>query len=50
MRRWAEDRAKDFGSGAVHQAEGFTRHLGHAFPRRDVLVEALGAERVKSIC
>lgn len=49
MRRWAEDRARDFDDPAIRQAEGFTRHLGHAFPRGDLLVEALGAERVKSI-
>ncbi|HYG75777.1 MAG TPA: PIG-L family deacetylase [Planctomycetota bacterium] len=49
MRRWSEDRAKDFGRKTVRFAEGFRQHLGHAFPAQDVLSAALGKERVKSL-
>ena len=48
MRRWSADRAGDFGSRAVKYAEGFAQHLGHGFPREDLLTRALGRRRVKT--
>lgn len=47
MRRIGADRAKDFRRRKVKYAEGFTQHLGHGFPKDDVLVDALGKKRVK---
>jgi LmbE family N-acetylglucosaminyl deacetylase len=47
MRRWGADRARDYGKKSVKFAEGFTQHLGHAFPHEDVLTPALGKARVK---
>jgi LmbE family N-acetylglucosaminyl deacetylase len=49
MRRWSADRARDFRSKSVQYAEGFTPHLGHGFPKDDLLTEALGKTRVKSL-
>ena len=48
MKRWSADRARDFRSKAVAYAEGFTPHLGHGFPRNDLLTKALG-KRVKTL-
>jgi LmbE family N-acetylglucosaminyl deacetylase len=48
MQRTVADRAEEFGSPSVRYAEGFTRHLGHSFPKEDVLATALGKERVKT--
>lgn len=48
MRRWAVDRARDFLRKSVRYAEGFNQHLGHSFPKTDVLTEALGKPRVKT--
>ena len=45
-RRVAEDRARDAGRRAVRYAEGFRPHLGHGFPKDDVLTAALGPGRV----
>ncbi len=39
MRRWGAERGK---LGGVGSAEGFRRHLGHAYPSGDILKEALG--------
>jgi len=49
MRRTGTDRARDFGKASVKFAEGFTQHLGHAFPKEDVLTGALGSRVVKTI-
>lgn len=49
MRRSGANRARDFRRKAVKYAEGFTQHLGHAFPAHDVLTPALGRGRVKTI-
>ncbi len=49
MRRWAADRARDFRSRRVKYAEGFNQHLGHGFPREDLLAAALGRKIVKTI-
>jgi LmbE family N-acetylglucosaminyl deacetylase len=49
MRRTVADRARDFGKASVKYAEGFTQHLGHAFPKRDVLTAALGQRVVKTM-
>jgi hypothetical protein len=46
MKRWNAQRAREFRRASVKYAEGFTRHLGHAFPKDDVLTQVLGA-RVK---
>lgn len=48
MRRWAADRARDFKQKTVLYAEGFNQHLGHSFPRADLLTEALGKKLVKT--
>jgi len=48
MKRWGADRARDFHKKAVKYAEGFTRHLGHGFPKDDLLTQALGKRLVKS--
>jgi len=49
MRRNGADRARDLNDPAVRAAEGFTPHLGHGFPREDLLTEALGPDRVKTL-
>lgn len=49
MRRVGADRARDFGKRTVTYAEGFVPHLGHGFPKEDVLTTALGSRRVKTI-
>jgi LmbE family N-acetylglucosaminyl deacetylase len=49
MRRTGADRARDFGNKAVRYAEGFVQHLGHGFPKHDVLTPALGKRRVKTL-
>jgi LmbE family N-acetylglucosaminyl deacetylase len=49
MRRWAAERARDFGRRAVRYAEGFQQHLGHGFPHTDLLTLALGKNRVKTV-
>jgi LmbE family N-acetylglucosaminyl deacetylase len=49
MRRVGVDRARDFGRKRVTHAEGFVPYLGHAFPKQDVLTEALGKRRVKTL-
>jgi N-acetylglucosamine malate deacetylase 1 len=48
MRRVGADRARDFDRPAVEYAEGFRQHLGHGFPREDVLTAALGERLVMS--
>jgi LmbE family N-acetylglucosaminyl deacetylase len=48
MRRMGADRARDLNDPAVRAAEGFTPHLGHGFPREDLLTKALGPDRVKT--
>ncbi|HLF94537.1 MAG TPA: PIG-L deacetylase family protein [Planctomycetota bacterium] len=49
MKRWGADRARDFRKKTVKYAEGFTQHLGHGFPKDDLLTKALGKKRVKTI-
>jgi N-acetylglucosamine malate deacetylase 1 len=49
MRRTGADRARDFGKASVKFAEGFTQHLGHAFPKDDPLTAALGKRVVKTL-
>ncbi|HTL53682.1 MAG TPA: PIG-L family deacetylase [Planctomycetota bacterium] len=49
MRRWSADRARDFKQKAVLYAEGFNQHLGHSFPKTDLLTEALGKKLVKTM-
>jgi LmbE family N-acetylglucosaminyl deacetylase len=49
MRRVGADRARDFRDRRVRYAEGFRPHLGHGFPRRDHLTDALGRRLVKSL-
>lgn len=49
MRRWAEElgrRATQISGRSVQFAEAFRQHLGHAYPRGDVLGELLGEEIV----
>jgi len=48
MRRVGVDRAKDFGKRSVTHAEGFVPYLGHAFPKHDMLTDALGKGRVRT--
>lgn len=48
MRRWSAARAGDFKRKAVRYAEGFNRHLGHGFPKDDILAKALGPKLVKN--
>ena len=43
MRRLGADRARDFRKRSVTHAEGFVQHLGHGFPKDDLLTAALGA-------
>jgi len=47
MRRLGASRATEFGKRAVTHAEGFVQHLGHGFPKADVLTPALGKQKVK---
>jgi hypothetical protein len=49
MRRVGVERARDFARKGVTHAEGFVPYLGHAFPKQDVLTEALGKRRVKTL-
>ena len=49
MRRWSSDRARDFKQKSVLYAEGFNQHLGHSFPKTDLLTEALGKKLVKTM-
>ncbi len=49
MRRVGADRARDFDRTAVEYAEGFRQHLGHGFPREDMLTAALGERLVLSL-
>jgi LmbE family N-acetylglucosaminyl deacetylase len=44
VRELAEKRGKQAG---VRYAEGFRKHLGHAFPQGNILMEVLGADVVK---
>src|SRR5712691_273464 len=46
MRRVGADRARDFGQARVKYAEGFRQHLGHGFPRDDMLTASLGKRLV----
>ena len=48
MKRWAAARAKDFKAKGVRYAEGFNQHLGHGFPKDDLLTEALGGKLVRT--
>lgn len=47
MRRWSADRARDFRRRSVKYAEGFNPHLGHGFPRENLLSRVLGSKYVK---
>lgn len=47
MRRLGAERARDFRKKGVTHAEGFTQHLGHGFPKADLLTPALGEVRVR---
>ena len=49
MRRVGVERARDFRKKIVTHAEGFVPYHGHAFPRHDVLTQALGARLVKTL-
>jgi LmbE family N-acetylglucosaminyl deacetylase len=49
MRRTGTDRARDFRKASVKYAEGFTQHLGHAFPKHDPLTPVLGKHVVKTM-
>ena len=49
MRRVGADRARDFGRDGVAYAEGFRQHLGHGFPRQDLLTASLGERLVKTL-
>jgi LmbE family N-acetylglucosaminyl deacetylase len=49
MKRCGRDRARDFGKKAVRFAEGFRPHLGHGFPKGDVLTEVLGKKLVRTL-
>ena len=49
MRRTGAERARDFRKRSVTHAEGFVPYHGHAFPRHDVLTQALGARLVKTV-
>ncbi len=48
MRRWSADRARDFKRRSVRYAEGFNQHVGHAYPKHDLLTQALGKTLVKT--
>jgi LmbE family N-acetylglucosaminyl deacetylase len=48
MRRNGADRARDLNDSAVTAAEGYRPHLGHGFPREDLLTQALGSSLVKT--
>ncbi len=49
MRRNGADRARDLNDPAVKAAEGYRPHLGHGFPREDLLTPALGSGRVQTL-
>ena len=49
MRRMGADRARDAHRRSVKYAEGFVPHLGHGFPHRDLLTQALGTRLVTRI-
>jgi LmbE family N-acetylglucosaminyl deacetylase len=49
MRRMGADRARDLKNAAVVAAEGFRPHLGHGFPKTDLLTPALGETLVRSL-
>jgi N-acetylglucosamine malate deacetylase 1 len=49
MRRTGVERARDFRKRSVTHAEGFVPYHGHAFPRHDVLTQALGKRLVKTL-
>ncbi len=49
MRRNGADRAGDLNDPAVKAAEGYRPHLGHGFPREDLLTQALGSTLVKTL-
>ena len=49
MRRVGADRARDLGRPHVTHAEGFVQHLGHGFPKADVLTPALGSGLVMRV-
>jgi LmbE family N-acetylglucosaminyl deacetylase len=49
MRRMGANRAKDARRSSVKYAEGFVPHLGHGFPKQDLLTTALGSRRVTTI-
>jgi len=48
MKRWNAERAKEFDRESVRYAEGFHQHLGHAFPKDDILTQVLGSDRVRT--
>lgn len=48
MRGFSAARAKDFKNKKVKYAEGLTQHLGHGYPKDDVLTKVLGKKRVKT--
>lgn len=48
MKRWGADRARDFRKKTVRYAEGFNPHLGHGFPKDDLLTGSLGKRLVRS--
>jgi LmbE family N-acetylglucosaminyl deacetylase len=47
MRRLGAARAREFGRRSIKYAEGFVPHLGHGFPKHDVLTDALGTALVR---
>lgn len=49
MRRMGADRARDLNNSAVLAAEGFRPHLGHGFPKDDLLTKSLGGALVRSL-
>lgn len=49
MRRLGATRAGEFGKRTVTHAEGFVQHLGHGFPKTDLLTPALGKARVRLV-
>ena len=48
MRRLGRARARDLRRGGGRYAEGFVPHLGHGFPKVDLLTPALGRGRVRT--
>ena len=49
MRRLGAARARAFRKRSVQFAEGFVPHLGHGFPKHDLLTAVLGRTRVKTV-